>query len=74
MTLEKGAQLLPEIWIDRLEDWLSLLEDNAPEFLMLLPASERDADRLSIVGRGGEGKDFGDDLLDTVVRDLGGSC
>lgn len=67
MTLEKGAQLLPEIWIDRGEDWLGLLEDNGPELLMLLSESERNADRLSIVGRGGEGKDFGDDLLDTVV-------
>lgn len=74
MILEKRAQPLPEIWIERLEDRLSLLEDNAPELLMLLPESERNADRLSVVRRGGEGKDFGDDLFHTFIRDLGGSC
>lgn len=51
MSLENGAQLLPEIWIDRLQDRLSLLEDNAPELLMLLPESERNEDRLSVVRR-----------------------
>lgn len=74
VVLENGAQLFPEGGIDRLEDRLNLLEDNAPELFVLLSESERNANRLRVVRRGGEGKDIGDQRLDTFVRDLGGSC
>lgn len=74
VALEKGAQLFPESRVDRLEDRLGLLEDDAPELLVLLPERERDADGLRVVRRRGEGEDLGDNLLDALVRGLGGPC
>ena len=67
MAFEKGAQLLPETWIDRLEDRLSLPEDNTPELLVLLPKGKRDADGLSIVRRGSKGRDLGDNLMNSFI-------
>lgn len=54
MSFEYRAKSCPEIGVHGCEDWFRDLDDNAPELLVFRPESERDANRLGVIGRGSE--------------------
>lgn len=72
MGLKNAAHLLPHRLAGTLEDGLGGAEHNIPELGVLLAGDEGGAHGLGVERGGGEGEDLLDNLLDAVVRDLGG--